>query len=133
MLIANGTVHDGKGNAYLANVRITNGTITEVAPELAAHEGEEVFDATGMEVMPGFVQALGHWGVNGSMTEIRPSSQDNDELSEPITPDLKPSTPLTAAPPRFSSSVPGASRRRASPPPITTSSAAPSRSSDFRA
>lgn len=89
MLIANGTVHDGKGNAYLANVRITNGTITEVAPELAAHEGEEVFDATGMEVMPGFVQALGHWGVNGSMTEIRPSSQDNDELSEPITPELE--------------------------------------------
>lgn len=89
MLIANGAVHDGKGNAYLANVRITNGTITEVAPELAAHEGEEVFDATGMEVMPGFVQALGHWGVNGSMTEIRPSSQDNDELSEPITPELE--------------------------------------------
>lgn len=89
MLIANGTVHDGKGNAYLANVRITNGTITEVAPELAAHVGEEVFDATGMEVMPGFVQALGHWGVNGSMTEIRPSSQDNDELSEPITPELE--------------------------------------------
>lgn len=89
MLIANGTVHDGKGNVYLANVRITNGTITEVAPELAAHEGEEVFDATGMEVMPGFVQALGHWGVNGSMTEIRPSSQDNDELSEPITPELE--------------------------------------------
>lgn len=89
MLIANGTVHDGKGNVYLANVRITNGTITEVAPELAAHEGEEVFDATGMEVMPGFVQAIGHWGVNGSMTEIRPSSQDNDELSEPITPELE--------------------------------------------
>lgn len=89
MLIANGTVHDGKGNVYLANVRITNGTITEVAPELAAHEGEEVFDATGMEIMPGFVQALGHWGVNGSMTEIRPSSQDNDELSEPITPELE--------------------------------------------
>ena len=89
MLIANGTVHDGKGNAYLANVRITNGTIIDVAPELAAHEGEEVFDATGMEVMPGFVQALGHWGVNGSMTEIRPSSQDNDELSEPITPELE--------------------------------------------
>ena len=89
MLSANGTVHDGKGNAYLANVRITNGTITDVAPELAAHEGEEVFDATGMEVMPGFVQALGHWGVNGSMTEIRPSSQDNDELSEPITPELE--------------------------------------------
>ncbi|WP_308622227.1 amidohydrolase family protein [uncultured Enorma sp.] len=89
MLIANGTVHDGKGNACLANVRITNGTIAEVAPELAAREGEEVFDATGMEVMPGFVQALGHWGVNGSMTEIRPSSQDNDELSEPITPELE--------------------------------------------
>lgn len=89
MLIANGTVHDGRGSAFPASVRIEDSKITEVAPDLTAHEGEEVFDATGMEVMPGFVQALGHWGVNGSMTEIRPSSQDNDELSEPITPELE--------------------------------------------
>lgn len=89
MLIANGTVHDGRGSAFPASVRIEDGKITEVAPDLTAREGEEVFDATGMEVMPGFVQALGHWGVNGSMTEIRPSSQDNDELSEPITPELE--------------------------------------------
>lgn len=89
MLIANGTVHDGRGSAFPASVRIEDGKITEVAPDLTAREGEEVFDAAGMEVMPGFVQAIGHWGVNGSMTEIRPSSQDNDELSEPITPELE--------------------------------------------
>lgn len=89
MLIANGTVHDGKGIAYPASVRIEDGVIAEVACDLEPHAGEEVLDAAGMEVMPGFVQALGHWGVNGSMTEIRPSAQDNDELSDPITPELE--------------------------------------------
>ena len=89
MLIANGTVHDGRGSAFPASVRIEDGVITEVAQDLPAREGEEVFDAAGMEVMPGFIQAIGHWGVNGSMTEIRPSSQDNDELSDPITPELE--------------------------------------------
>ena len=89
MLIANGTVHDGTGGVERADVRIEGGVITEVAAGLTAQEGEEVLDAADMEVMPGFIQAIGHWGVNGSMTEIRPSSQDNDELSEPITPELE--------------------------------------------
>lgn len=55
MLIANGTVHDGRGSAFPASVRIEDSKITEVAPDLTAREGEEIFDATGMEVMPGFV------------------------------------------------------------------------------
>lgn len=52
MLIANGTVHDGRGSAFPASVRIEDGKITEVAPDLTAREGEEVFDAAGWRSCP---------------------------------------------------------------------------------
>lgn len=89
MLIQNGCVHDGLGNATrVADVRVSDGVIAEVGEGLAPQAGEEVVDATDMHVLPGFCQVISAWGVNGSMTEIRPSSMDNDELSDPITPQL---------------------------------------------
>ena len=90
MLITGGCVHDGLGHAPRpADVRINDeGIIAEVGEGLAPNAGEEVLDATGQQVLPGFCQVISGWGVNGSMTEIRPSSQDNDELSDPITPQL---------------------------------------------
>ncbi|MBO4234880.1 MAG: amidohydrolase family protein [Firmicutes bacterium] len=88
MLIKNGKVHDGLGKVRNVDIRITDGIISELGRSLRAKNKEEVFDAKGMEVFPGFIQAVSSWGVNGSWTEIRPSSQDNDERSEPITPEL---------------------------------------------
>ena len=88
MLIINGNVHNGLGEVARADIRILDGRIAAIAPGLEAAGDEEVFDAAGMEVLPGFVFTVSHWGVNGSMTEIRPSSDDNDEKSNPITPEL---------------------------------------------
>lgn len=88
MLIIGGNIHDGLGNVYKTNLRVENGLIAQMGEDLAPNAGEEVFDATGMEILPGFVQAISNWGVNGSATEIRPSSNDNDERSNPITPEL---------------------------------------------
>lgn len=88
MLIKNGNIHDGLGHVTVQSLRIQDGLIVEMGQNLAALEGEEVLDATGMEVMPGFVQAISSWGVMGSVTEIRPSSNDNDEKSDPIMPHL---------------------------------------------
>lgn len=88
MIIANGRVHDGLGNVSARDLRIVDGKISEISEHLVPTTGEEVFDANGMEVLPGFVQPLSLWGVNGSMQEIRPSSNDNDERSNPITPEL---------------------------------------------
>lgn len=87
MLIQNGCVHDGLGHARKQDVRIKAGSI-EALGALSPETGEEVFDATGMEILPGFVQALSVWGVMGNATEIRPSSNDNDEKSNPIMPEL---------------------------------------------
>ena len=87
MIIKNGRIHDGKGKVFPADLRLNDGKIAEIAEHIDAPD-EEVFDASGMEILPGFIQTLSFWGINGSSTEIRPSSNDNDELSDPITPQL---------------------------------------------
>ena len=88
MLITGGNIHDGLGKVFKASLRVENGLIAQMGEELEPKPGEEIFDAAGMEILPGFVQAVSNWGVNGSATEIRPSSNDNDERSNPITPEL---------------------------------------------
>ena len=88
MIIRSGRIHDGKGNIYESDIRIEKGKIIKIGKNLRANKDEEVVDAGGLEVFPGFIQTLSSWGINGSATEIRPSSDDNDELSDPITPQL---------------------------------------------
>ena len=88
MLIKNGRIHDGLGTVKEADLRLADGLIQEIGLGLEALEGEEIFDAAGMEILPGFVQTISNWGVNGGIQEIRPSSNDNDEKSNPIMPEL---------------------------------------------
>ena len=88
MLIKNGRIHDGLGSVKEADLRLADGLIQEIGQGLTAVEGEEIFDAAGMEILPGFVQTISNWGVNGGIQEIRPSSNDNDEKSNPIMPEL---------------------------------------------
>ena len=53
-LIRGGTVVDGTGaSAYRADLRIRDGRIVEIAPDLEAAEGEIVVNATGCHVTPG--------------------------------------------------------------------------------
>ncbi|MCC8101041.1 MAG: amidohydrolase family protein [Clostridiales bacterium] len=88
MLIVNGRIHDGLGTVRREDLRMAEGRISQIGENLCPEDGEEVFDAADMEILPGFVQAISQWGVNGSMQEIRPSANDNDETSNPITPEL---------------------------------------------
>lgn len=87
MLVRNGSVHDGLGSVTQQDVRILDGKIAALGT-LSPEADEEIFDATGMEILPGFVQAISVFGINGNATEIRPSSNDNDEKSNPIMPEL---------------------------------------------
>ena len=64
MLIKNGTVVDGTGApAFVADVRIADGEIKEVAPDLKAN-GERVFDATDCYVTPGFIESHTHYDAS---------------------------------------------------------------------
>ena len=84
MIYKNAMIHDGLGHAFVGDLRIEDGKIAEVAEHI---EGDGV-DLAGKHVLPGFIDTLSKWGINGTPYEIRPSSDDNDEKSDPVTPEM---------------------------------------------
>ncbi len=64
MLIKNGTIIDGtKKERYEADIRIEDGFIREINKNIFPRSGEEIIDATGQFVTPGFVDILNHSDV----------------------------------------------------------------------
>ena len=84
-LIQNGIVHDGVNTAEKKDLLLEDGKIIAVGGELSA---KEIIDASNKHILPGFIDPLCHWGVNGNGTEIRSMGDDNDEASAPIYPEL---------------------------------------------
>ena len=84
MLLKNAVIHDGLGHEFTGDLRIEDGLIVEVAAHIEG-EGENL---GGAHVLPGFIDTLSKWGINGTAYEIRPSSDDNDEKSDPVTPEM---------------------------------------------
>lgn len=61
ILIKGGTVVDGTGAPrYVADVRVRDGSIAEIAPDLTAGTDERVVDATDCLVTPGFIECHTH-------------------------------------------------------------------------
>ena len=61
LLIRNGTVMDGTGSpGKKADIRIREGRIAEIAPDLDPQD-EQVIDATGAVVAPGFIDSHTHF------------------------------------------------------------------------
>src|SRR5580704_1114891 len=61
-LIKNGTVVDGTGApTYKADVRVRDGLIAEIGPNLEPETRERVVDATGCYVAPGFLEVHNHF------------------------------------------------------------------------
>ena len=61
-LIKGGVVVDGTGSdAFPADVRVRDGFIVEVAPDLSAEPSEQVHDAGGCYVSPGFIESHTHF------------------------------------------------------------------------
>lgn len=65
LLVVGGAVVDGTGaEAYLADVRVIDGKIAEIGPDLEPN-GEQVIDASGAVVTPGWIET--HTHVDGAM------------------------------------------------------------------
>lgn len=65
MLIKNGLIFDAvHAEPYTADLRTEGTKIKEIAPGLIPMEGEEVIDATGLRIYPGFIDAHSHLGLD---------------------------------------------------------------------
>ena len=66
MIIKNGTIHDAVNpQPYQADIALRDGVIAAIGANLAPIDGEEVMDASGQQVYPGFVDAHSHLGLDG--------------------------------------------------------------------
>jgi imidazolonepropionase-like amidohydrolase len=68
-------------------VLVSNAAIAAVGTDVAIPEGASVVDATGKWVLPGFIEAHGHVGVSEEAEGW--AGQDTNELTEPVTADVR--------------------------------------------
>ncbi len=65
LLIKNGLINDAVNREpYLADILVDEGKIVKIEKDIQA-EGAEIYDASGLEVYPGFVEAHCHTGLHG--------------------------------------------------------------------
>ncbi len=87
MLIRNGTVYDAvHRESYRADLLVKDGKIAAIGEDLPA-DGGEIFDASGLNVYPGFVEAHCHIGLDNYGTGA--PGFDYNEKSDPVTPQLR--------------------------------------------
>ncbi len=82
MIIKNGNIHDAiHAEAYIADIALRDGKIAAIGADLQPLPGEEVYDAAGLQVYPGLVEAHCHLGLHnhGVSTE----GHDYNENSDP--------------------------------------------------
>ena len=88
MLIKNGLIFDAiHPEPYQASVSIVDGKIAAIAPALSPAPGEEVFDAAGKRVYPGFVDAHSHLGLDNYGMGYE--GQDYNEMGDIVAAHLR--------------------------------------------
>src|SRR5699024_497131 len=87
LLIEGGTVHDAvHREPYQADVLVRDGKIERIEKDIHC-EDAQVFDAHGLQVYPGFVEAHGHSGLDGY--GIGYEGQDYNEMGDILSPQLR--------------------------------------------
>lgn len=87
LCIKNGLINDAIQEApYAADILIDNGKIVQIGKNLTLSEDTEIFDAAGLNVYPGFVEAHCHLGLDGY--GIGFEGQDYNERNDILTPQL---------------------------------------------
>uniref|UniRef100_UPI0040577F91 amidohydrolase n=1 Tax=Agathobacter sp. TaxID=2021311 RepID=UPI0040577F91 len=100
LCIKNGNIHNAlQKEAFIADILVENGKIKEIGSHLSISEECEVIDATGKEVMPGFVEAHGHIGLDGY--GIGYEGMDFNEMNEVVCPQLRGLDGIKAMDPAF--------------------------------
>ena len=88
LCIKNGLIHDAiNRDPYVADILIDNGVITKIAPAIDVPEGTEQFDASGLEVYPGFIDAHSHLGLDNYACGWE--GKDYNEMTDILSPQLR--------------------------------------------
>ncbi|WDV46156.1 amidohydrolase [Clostridiaceae bacterium M8S5] len=88
LFIKNGKVFTMKNNEIInADILIENGKIKEIGNDLVVPLNAEIIDASGCNVMPGFIEAHSHIGLEEDSIGFEGS--DINEMTDPITPHLR--------------------------------------------
>ena len=88
MIIKNGLIHDAVNREpYIGDIRIVDGKITEIGISLTVEGDEQIVDASGSSVYPGFVEAHCHLGLDG--WGIGFEGADYNEPGDICTPHLR--------------------------------------------
>jgi len=81
MIIQNGKIFDAVHETpYVADIRISDGKIAAIGEHLTPDQGETVYDASGLQVYPGIVEAHCHIGLSTDGFDL--ASSDYNERSE---------------------------------------------------
>ncbi|MCF0135401.1 MAG: amidohydrolase [Lachnospiraceae bacterium] len=101
LLIKNGNIHNAvQEEAFIADILIDdNGKISAIDKDITAPDGAQVLDASGLQVMPGFVEAHGHIGLDGYGMGFE--GMDYNEISDVCTPHLRGIDGIKAMDPAF--------------------------------
>ena len=87
-IIKNGRIHDAvHREAYVADILLADGKIAAIGTDLTAPADAVIFDADGLDVFPGFVDAHTHIGLDGY--GIGYEGCDYNEMNDIWTPQLR--------------------------------------------
>lgn len=82
MIIKNGNIHDAiHAESYIADLALRDGKIAAIGADLQPLPGEEIYDATGLFVFPGLVEAHCHLGLHNRA--VGTEGHDYNENSDP--------------------------------------------------
>ena len=87
MLFKNATIYTMEQEPFVGDFKIDKGVFNEVGKNLTANEGEDVQDLNGLYVFPGLVESHCHLGMEE--TAIRFEGDDVNEITDPITPNMR--------------------------------------------
>ena len=86
-------------NTIQADVRVENGTITDVAAGLVPQNGEQVIDAAGLHLFPGIIDPQVHFREPGNTHKEDLESGSRAAAAGGVTAFWKCPTPIRRAPP----------------------------------
>ena len=87
MLFKNATIYTMEQDPFVGDFKIDKGVFTQVGKDLTPDVDEDVQDLNGLYVFPGLVESHCHLGMEE--TAIRFEGDDVNEITDPITPNMR--------------------------------------------